>query len=243
MSSDSFENFSLSSESNSGTWPSSILLSENDGTLPFNDSLWEPLPKPKPKPKQEEGVTVIDLPETVRINPAVGWLVCIEGVDKGKSFRLVKGNNPIGRSGNGKTYPVSLTDQGISRKGACGVVVYNEKANQFFLTPGELTTNINPYLNDEILLSPKQLMPRARLEIAGDILIFVPFCNEKFKWNFDLPKEQAPAPAPRPAVPQEQREQIVRCPRGHYYNAAESKTCPYCETMMRNNDPDGAVVI
>ena len=136
-----------------------------------------------PEPS-EGGRTEIFLPPSVKIDPAVGWLVCVDGVDKGRSFRLVKGNNPIGRPGGAKKYAVPLSDQAISRKGACGVIVYNEKSNRFFITPGDLTTNINPYLDDEILLSPKQLQARSRIEIAGEQLIFVPFCSDKFKWCF-----------------------------------------------------------
>ena len=130
------------------------------------------------------GLTEIVLPADAKLDPAVGWLVCISGVDKGRSFRLIKGNNSIGRSGSGKSYAVELTDQQISRKGAAGVIVYNEKNNTFYITPGDLTTNINPYLNEEILLSPKQLSPRSILEVADDVLVFIPFCCDKFAWKY-----------------------------------------------------------
>ena len=187
--------------------------------------------------QRSESLTVIDLPTSVKIEPAVGWLVCIEGVDKGRSFRLVKGNNSIGRPGNGKNYAVSLTDQAISRKGACGVIVYNEKSNQFFITPGDLTANINPYLNDEILLSPKLLTPRSVLEIAGDVLVFVPFCCDKFKWNFA--GQQKPQPAAQPAPTKTDREMFIKCENGHYYNAAVNDKCPFCASLNIENDPDG----
>jgi len=185
-------------------------------------------------------LTLIDLPPMVKTEPAVGWMVCVEGVDKGRSFRLVKGNNTIGRPGNGKNYAVSLTDQGISRKGACGVIVYNEKTNQFFITPGDLTTNINPYLNDDILLSPQILSPRSVLEVAGDVLIFVPFCSDKFKWNFSIPKKQEQeAEALRE---NNKQDDIVRCKKGHYYNSKLNDTCPHC-AKEEENDPDGKTKI
>lgn len=198
-------------------------------------------PTGRPIPNNNvEDATVIDLPVSVKVDPAVGWLVCVSGVDKGRSFRLVKGNNSIGRPGSGNTYAISLTDQSISRKGACGVIVYNEKSNQFFITPGDLTNNINPYLNDEILLSPKLLYARDILEISGDVLIFIPFCCEKFKWNFSNVKQNAASEPLR----NEERNDIVRCEKGHYYNAAINNSCPICAQIAAEaNDPNGQTKI
>lgn len=208
-----------------------------------------PIELPATRPAEDDGRTLMDLPSSVKVNPAVGWLVCIDGVDKGKSFRLVRGNNPIGRPGSGKNYAISLTDQAISRKGACGVVVYNDKTNQFYITPGDLTTNINPYLDNEILLSPKLLNPRAKLEVAGDVLLFIPFCSDQFKWIFVNPAQNQPpvrrgSAAPEPAGPQNDVSgNIVRCEKGHYYNALINKTCPYCASAQKDNNPDGQTLI
>ena len=197
--------------------------------------------KKKSLDENESETTEISLPPNVKMDPAVGWVVCIDGVDKGRSFRLVKGNNTIGRPGMGKQYDVSLTDQAISRKGVAGVIVYNEKSNQFFITPGDLATNVNPYLNDEILLSPKPLTDHAVIEIADDILIFVPFCCDKFKWKFDE--------APKAGEGKQEetsgsgKDEIKRCPHGHFYNAAVNDSCPYCDEKNANNDPDGVTRI
>ncbi len=177
--------------------------------------------------RNEEGaLTEIDLPATFKLEPTVGWLVCISGVDKGRSFRLVKGNNPIGRPGNGKKYAVELTDQQISRKGAAGVIVYNEKDNRFYIMPGDLTTNINPYLNDEILLSPKLLTPRSVLEVADDVLIFVPFCCDKFVWRFKT--EEKPA---RPDYDYPDRQDDL------------TRNRDFDSIPPRRNDPDGQTVV
>lgn len=220
----------------SGTFEEYSDLSDVFGNESFDDYAGKTETLREKAETTKSGATEIFMPTSVKQDPAVGWLVCIEGVDKGRSFRLVKGNNPIGRAGNGKKYAVSLTDQAISRKGACGVIVYNEKNNRFFITPGDLTTNINPYLNDEILLSPHLLEPRARLEIAGDLLIFVPFCCDKFKWSFE--DEDAPK------KPENRGGNMVRCKNGHTYNAAIYKSCPYCEKNNRaDNDPNGETMI
>ncbi len=176
-----------------------------------------------------------------KIDPAVGWLVCIRGADKGRSYRLVKGNNSIGRPGNGNRYGVELSDQAISRKGAAGIIIYNEKGNSFFITPGDLTINVNMYLNDEILLSPQKLKSRAVIEVAGDTLIFVPLCGEKFVWKTESP-ESAPKEE-KPLVNKENEQKgIIRCPKGHYYNGDINDFCPYCRELEKN-DPDGVTKI
>ncbi len=187
-----------------------------------------------------ERTVIADPSPMTKVNPAVGWLVCTKGVDRGRSFRLVKGNNTIGRPGNGKQYGVELTDQSISRKGAAGMIVYNEKNNSFFITPGDLTININIYLNDEILLSPQKLEPRAVLEIAGDVLIFVPFCCDQFSWNFEIPEDYPKEEPPRRI--EIEKKGIVRCKKGHYYNSDLHSSCPYCRDLEKN-DPDGATKI
>ena len=178
------------------------------------------------KSKENVGATEIDLPATFKLEPTVGWLVCVSGVDKGRSFRLVKGNNPIGRPGNGKNYAVELTDQQISRKGAAGVIVYNEKDNKFYIMPGDLTTNINPYLNDEILLSPRLLTPRSVLEVADDVLIFVPFCCDKFVWRYKTEEKS------------QRTESGYQISRENVQPEQQSDTIP-----PRKNDPDGPTAV
>lgn len=187
---------------------------------------------------QDQGLTEIDMPNDEIMKPAVGWLVCIRGVDKGRAFRLVKGNNSIGRPGNGKTYAVDLTDQQISRKGAAGVIVYNEKNNTFYITPGDLTTNVNPYLNDEILLSARQLNPRSVLEIADDVLLFVPFCCDKFVWKYTNKTASVEAPVQERAtgrrVPQFNDDTTIST--GNNTSSADSEN-------GHTNDPDGKTII
>lgn len=260
MASENFENYDLSSAAGDSLKKGGNNQDGTDKTVPLTPGNgWVHTP-PQDPPFYGQGpevrsagnrglrgagteLTEISLPPSVRIDPAVGWLVCVDGVDKGRSFRLVKGNNPIGRPGNGKQFAVSLTDQAISRKGACCVIVYNEKSNQFFVTPGDLTANINPYLNEEILLSPKLLNARATLEIAGDILIFVPFCSEKFAWKFEAEEEEK-KPERAEKVPSSGKGgTIVRCDRGHFYNSAMHDRCPYCAAESSENDPDGQTKI
>ncbi len=204
-------------------------MDQSDKTLPLGNNTTD-----------DERTVVFTTPSS-KIDPAVGWLVCTRGVDRGRSYRLVKGNNSIGRPGNGNRYKVELTDQTISREGAAGMIVYNEKGNSFFITPGDLAINVNTYLNDEILLSPQKLPPRAVIEIAGDTLIFVPLCGEEFIWQNEEPEPARKEEEPRDHADTGQKG-IVRCPKGHYYNADTNDSCPYCREFGKN-DPIGMTKI
>ena len=46
----------------------------------------------------DTGKTVAVLQKNMKIEPIVGWIVCVEGADKGKDYRILAKNNTIGRS-------------------------------------------------------------------------------------------------------------------------------------------------
>ena len=78
--------------------------------------------------------------------PVVGWLVCTDGVEKGRDYRLVSGRNFIGRA-----YQMDVSipdDKGISRENHCSVV-YDPKTKKFCLVPGE---NVVFYNGEKISL-------------------------------------------------------------------------------------------
>ncbi len=111
------------------------------------------------------------------IDPIVGWLVCIDGPDKGCSYSLVSGRNYIGR---GENMGVCLkNDKSVSRENQA-IVSYDVKKNHFRVIPGEGRGLV--YLNDEELCEYKQLKRKDVIEIGQTKLIFIPFCDEEFHW-------------------------------------------------------------
>ena len=70
------------------------------------------------------------------IEPVVGWLVCVNGEEKGRDYRLIRGRNCIGRDSD---MDVTIRkDQKVTREEHCSVV-YDEKSNLTFLVPGNGT--------------------------------------------------------------------------------------------------------
>lgn len=111
------------------------------------------------------------------IDPVRGWLVCVNGKKKGKDFRIHSEKNFIGRS---KSNDVCIDfDDTVSRE--CSVIVtYDARTNKFWLQSGDGKSNI--YLNDNILLVPVELNSNDVITVGQTELMFMSFCNSKFKW-------------------------------------------------------------
>ena len=83
--------------------------------------------------------------------PVTGWLVCINGDEKGNDYRLHAGKNFVGRS---QAMDVVLTDdKSISREKHCSVL-YDPKGNEFYVTAEK--SNI-VYLNGDLVTEPHSL--------------------------------------------------------------------------------------
>lgn len=134
--------------------------------------------------KEEEentGKTVGVFQKSMNLEPIVGWLVCIDGPDKGKDFRIWAKNNTIGRSE--KMDICMKGDTTITRENHARLA-YDEKHNNFHLIPAENTNNI--YVNDEPTYVPLRLKSYDLIEFGDSKFVFVPFCNENFTWQDGL---------------------------------------------------------
>jgi hypothetical protein len=129
----------------------------------------------------DTGKTVGVFQKTMKIEPVVGWLVCIDGPDKGKDFRILAKNNTIGR--NEKMDICIKGDTTISRENHARLG-YDDKHNAYHLIPGESSNNI--YIEDEPVYVPTKLEAYQVIEFGETKLVFVPFCGEKFTWKDGL---------------------------------------------------------
>lgn len=123
------------------------------------------------------------------VDPVVGWLVCIEGPERGRDYRLHTERNFIGRD---PSMDVAITgDPSISRANHA-VISYNPKRHTFRLAPGD--SRGLAYLNDEEVIAPVALAPYDRIELGETTLLFIPFCGERFVWPIE---EKARDDAPK----------------------------------------------
>lgn len=130
------------------------------------------------KELQKEAKTISYFGNAIGKEPVVGWLVCIEGQHFGEDFRLKTGRNCIGRTAG---MDVMLSGEKSVSREKHTVVVYEPKANRFFIQPGEATELA--YLNDEVVLQVMSLKPYDIITLGDVRLMFVPCCAEQFKWD------------------------------------------------------------
>ena len=139
------------------------------------------MPPPPAPPAPAAGgpqKTVAVIQQKTGINPVVGWMVCVDGLDKGKDFRLRDGNNYIGR---GAGMDICLAgDAAVSRENQ-GVISYDSRHKTFYAAPG--TGQNLMYLNGEPLLMIHELKAYDRLEMGSTTLMFMPLCGEEFQWE------------------------------------------------------------
>lgn len=128
--------------------------------------------------ESDTGKTVAVLQKSLSVEPVVGWIVCIEGKEKGKDFRIEAKNNTIGRS---EKMDICIKgDTTISRENHARLA-YDVKHNAFHLIPAESTNSI--YLNDEPIYVPTKLNAYDLIEFGESKFIFVPFCCDRYDWN------------------------------------------------------------
>ncbi|MBO5261344.1 MAG: FHA domain-containing protein [Coprococcus sp.] len=111
----------------------------------------------------------------------VGWLVCIEGEEKGTSFVLKTGRNFIGRNINQDV--ILAKDRAVSRE-KHAIILYEPRQKKFIVQPGDSRELF--YLNDDVVLGSVNLKPYDSLLIGETKLVFVPFCGDKFNWDDGL---------------------------------------------------------
>ena len=121
--------------------------------------------------------TVGEFKRKLGYEPVVGWLVCVEGPEVGKDYRLYGRINTIGRAEDNDV--VLAQEHTVSQKNHVRLA-YDAKHNNYQLIPGD-GSNVT-YLNDEPLYVPQRLNAYDVLEMGETKLIFVPLCNDRFRW-------------------------------------------------------------
>jgi hypothetical protein len=120
------------------------------------------------------------------IDPVVGWLVCNEGANQGRDYRIRSGYNVIGR--DTKNQICIAGDEAISRENHARIF-YDPKDASFHVIAGEGRSGV--YVNGRAVLQPAALKAYDILEIGASKLVFVPLCGERFRWDLVAPSADA----------------------------------------------------
>lgn len=146
----------------------------------------------RPQRQGDPEITVAVWSKGGGIDPVVGWLVCHEGPNQGRDYRIRSGYNTIGRdTGN----QICIAGDDTIAREEHARIFFDIKKTCFHLIAGKGRSGA--YVNDEVVLQSVVLQPYDILEIGTTRLIFVPFCGERFRWDTSRPVQPgAPAPAP-----------------------------------------------
>lgn len=127
-----------------------------------------------------EGRTVAIIRNEIGIDPVVGWLVCIDGKEKGRDYKIHSDNNFVGRS---EKMDICIRgDETISRENHL-IISYDTKDKIFYCSPGDGRSIVR--LNDKAIFQTVQLKPYDCITVGATTLSFIPFCGEIFEWKGD----------------------------------------------------------
>ncbi|MDO5112234.1 MAG: FHA domain-containing protein [Clostridia bacterium] len=111
-------------------------------------------------------------------DPVVGWLVCMDGSERGRDYRLYTGRNSIGRSAENQ---VRIVDDATVSAVQHAFIVYEPNNNEFFLSPGRsLQTTLNGRPLER--LQSVRLTDGDRIALGRSQFIFMAFCKGEIKW-------------------------------------------------------------
>lgn len=163
-------NANIIDDENKTIIPGSIVDSDVNYYDEDNDKTQIKLPKVKPpKTKNQEEIIV---------DPVVGWLVCIDGVNKGKDYSMHSENNYIGRDQEMDICVIG--DENISRK-KHAIISFDPRTKKYYFSPGSGRNIVR--LNNQAIFMTNELKYHDIIELGETKFIFVPLCDEDFTWQ------------------------------------------------------------
>jgi hypothetical protein len=152
-----------------------------DHTAPHHRAAPAPVPAPAaapaPAPARAEGVTLPLGRQKSGIDPVVGWLVCIDGPDRGRDYRLHSERNHLGRS---EKMDICVSGDLTISRDSHAVIVFDPATCRFELIAGSARGIVR--CNNEAVHTMRTLERGDILQVGETRLLFVPLCGEAFRW-------------------------------------------------------------
>lgn len=128
----------------------------------------------RPAPPVGGGGTIRE--PKLRFSPPVGWLVCTDGADKGKDYRIIHGRNLIGRGGNSNIR--IIRDMAVSDQEHAELMYDNDDGFLFRHLKGASLAKVNGKSAREFV----KIKRGDVIQVGQTMLLFVPLCDENFSW-------------------------------------------------------------
>ncbi len=113
-------------------------------------------------------------------NPVVGWLVCVEGPDRGTDYRIRGGYNYIGRA---QSMDICIMNDSHVSKDRHALIAYDDETRTFYFAPSGGKNIVR--VNNDAVIAPVKLAADDVVTIGTTKLRFVPLCGENFSWGED----------------------------------------------------------
>ena len=125
-----------------------------------------------------EGRTVGLLRKRTGLDPVVGWLVCIDGPDRGRDYRIHSERNFLGRD---PSMDLCISGDDTISRHKHAILSFNPETQRFTILPGD-SRGIT-YCNGEEVDSPRELHSHDVLRLGQTQLLFIPLCDDRFHWD------------------------------------------------------------
>jgi hypothetical protein len=109
--------------------------------------------------------------------PVVGWLVCTEGPNKGRDYRIKLGSNIISRE-EGRNIRIVISDPSITRS-EHAEILFDNRDSVFYLVR-KASSEVR--LGDKLVLTSEILKAYDEIELGTSKFRFVPYCTGEIKW-------------------------------------------------------------
>jgi len=130
---------------------------------------------------KEEGKTLEELKAMYELREeqyVCGWLVCVEGINKGREYPIHTGINTIG---SGDSMDIQIRGDLHIEEYYHAAIMYDPQAKQTSILPGE--SKGLAYLEGNLVYLPQELAAYAEIELGETKLLFRPFCGQDFDWQ------------------------------------------------------------
>lgn len=110
--------------------------------------------------------------------PVTGWLVCIDGPEKGRDYRIHDEYNYIGRESDAD---ICIAGDPTVSRSKHAIIAYDSQERMFFFAPASGASIVRH--NGKAVLNNVELKNGDRIQIGKGTYIFVPLCGENFQWE------------------------------------------------------------
>lgn len=107
--------------------------------------------------------------------PVVGWLVCVEGGERGRDYKINAGRNFAGRS---HSMDIVLSDDPMISREKHFSIAYDPHSISYVVIPDRGDT----YVNGKRITEPLSLTDGDVIEVGETKLVFIPFCTKERTW-------------------------------------------------------------